>query len=46
MKEGTYKALLGVEKKPFKMEDNELIDLDFQANATIILCLSDEVFIK
>jgi len=41
--EGTHKALLGVEK-PSKMEDNGWMDLDVRAKATIILCLSDEVF--
>ena len=43
MKEGTHKALLDAEKKPSKMEDNEWVDLNVRANATIILCLSDEV---
>ena len=28
VKEGTHKALLGVEKKPFKMEDDEWVDLN------------------
>jgi len=43
VKEGTHKALLGIEKKPSKMEDDEWNDIDFRAKATIILCLSDEV---
>ena len=43
MKEGTHKALLGIEKKPSKMEDDEWNDIDFSAKATIILCLSDDV---
>ena len=44
MKENTHKALLGAEKKPSNMEDDEWVDLDVRANDTIILCLSDEVF--
>ena len=43
VKEGTHKALLGTEKKPLKMEDDEWKDIDFRAKTTIILCLSDEV---
>ena len=43
VKEGTHKALLGIEKKLSKMEDNEWNDIDFPAKATIILCLSDKV---
>jgi len=43
VKEGTHKALLGAKKKPSKMEDDEWMDLDVRAKATIILCLSDEV---
>ena len=43
VKEGTHKALFGIEKKPSKMEDNEWNDIDFRVKATIILCLSDEV---
>ena len=43
VKEGTHETLLGVEKKPAKMEDDEWNDIDFHAKATIILCLSDEV---
>ena len=42
-KEGTYKALLGIEKKPSKMEDDEWNDIDFRIKATIILYLADEV---
>ena len=38
VKEGTHKALLSIEKKPSKMEDDK-----WEAKATIILCLSDEV---
>ena len=43
VKEGTHKALLGIEKKPSKMENDEWNDIDFRAKATTILCLSDEV---
>ena len=43
MKEGTHKALLGIENKPSKMEDDEWNNIDFRAKATIILCLSDEI---
>ena len=43
VKEGTHKALLGIEKKLSKMEDDEWNDIDFRAKATIILCLSDEI---
>jgi len=43
MKEGTYKALLSIEKKASKIEDDEWKDIDFRANGTIILYLSDEV---
>ena len=43
VKEGTHKVLLGIEKKPSKMEDNECNDIDFRTKATIILCLSDKV---
>ena len=42
VKEGTHKALLGIEKKTSKMEDDER-NIDFHAKATIILCLSDEI---
>ena len=42
MKEGIYKALLGIEKKPSKMEDDKWNDIDFHATATIILYLLDE----
>ena len=42
MKEGTPKVL-GIEKKPSKMEDDEWNDIDFRAKAMIILYLSDEV---
>ena len=38
-----HKAVLGIEKKPLKMKDDELNDIEFRAKATIILCLSDEV---
>ena len=40
---GTHKTLLGIEKKPSKMEEDEWNDIDFRAKATIILCISDEV---
>jgi len=43
VKEGTHKALLGIEKKPSKMEDDEWNDIDFRAKAMIILCPSDVV---
>jgi len=43
VKEGTHKTLLGAEKKPSKMKDDEWNDIDFRVKATIILCLSDEV---
>ena len=46
VKEGTYKTLLGIEKKPSNMEDDEWNDIDFRGKATIILCLSDEVLYK
>jgi len=42
VKEDTHKALLGIEKKPSKMEDDEWNDIDF-AKATVIVCLSNEV---
>ena len=42
VKEGTHKTLLGVEKKPLKMED-EWNNINFFAKATIILCLLDEI---
>ena len=45
VKEGTHKALLGVEKKSSQMEDDKWNDGDFCAKAMIILCLSDEVLI-
>ena len=35
--------MLGIGKKPSKMEDDEWNDIDFCAKATIILCLSDEI---
>ena len=41
--EGTHKTLLGIEKKPSKMDDDEWNDIDFHTKATIILCLSDEI---
>ena len=31
VKECTYKALLGIKKKPLKMEDDEWNDIDFRA---------------
>jgi len=43
VKKGIHKALLGIEKKPLKMEDDEWNDIDFHAKAMIILCLSDVV---
>ena len=44
LKEGTHKVLLGIKKKPSKIEDDEWNDIDFRAKTTIILCLSDEIF--
>ena len=44
VKKSTHKTLLGIEKKPLKMKDDEWNDIDFSAKARIILCLSDEVF--
>ena len=41
--EGTHKDLLGIEKKPSKMGDDEWNDINFRAKTTIIMCLSDEV---
>ena len=43
VKKGTHKALLGIEKKPSMMEDDEWNDIDFGVKVTIILSLSDEV---
>jgi len=40
VKEGTHKALLGIEKKLSKMNDDEWIDMHFRAKVMIILCLS------
>ena len=40
VKEGTQKALFGIEKKPSKMDDDERNDIDFRVKVTIILCLS------
>ena len=42
MKEGTHKTLLGIEKKPSKMDD-EWNDINFRSKAMFILCLLDEV---
>ena len=36
VKEGTHKVLLGAEKKQSKMKNDEWVDLDIRANATII----------
>ena len=41
--EGTHKALLGIKKKPSKMENDEWNVIDFRQKATIILCLLDEI---
>jgi len=38
VKDGTHMTLLGIEKQPSKMEDDEWNDIDFRAKATIILC--------
>jgi len=43
VKDDIYKALLGAEKKPSKMEDDEWNIIDLRAKAMITLCLSDEV---
>ena len=43
VKEVTHKVMLGIEKKPSKMKDDEWNDIDFRTKTTIILCLSDEV---
>ena len=43
VRESTHKTLLGIEKKPSKMKDDEWNDIDFYAKPTIMLCLSDEV---
>jgi len=43
VKVSTHKVLLGIEKKPSKMEDDEWNDIDLRVRATIILCLSDEI---
>ena len=40
--EGTHKALLDIEKKPSKMEDDEWNDIDFHTKTTIKLYRSDE----
>ena len=40
--EGTHKVLIDAEKKS-KMEDDEWMDFNVRAKATIILCISDEV---
>jgi len=32
---GIHKALLGAEKKPSKMEDDEWVDLDIRGKATL-----------
>ena len=44
VKEDIHKALLGIEKNPTKMEDDEGNDIDFHAKATIILCSSDALY--
>ena len=43
VKKGTHKALLGIKKKPLKMEDDEWNDINFCAMVTIIPYLSYEV---
>ena len=43
VKEGTHKILLSIEKKSSKMKNDEWNDIDFRANMTIILFLSNEV---
>ena len=43
MKKSTHKTLVGIEKKPLKIEDDEWNDIDSRTKATIIMCLSDEV---
>ena len=41
IKEGTHKILLGIEKKPSKMDDDKWNNIDFRAKTMIIL--SDDV---
>ena len=43
IKEGTYKVLQGISKKPSDMGEDDWKDIDYRVRATIILCLSDEV---
>jgi len=43
VKKGTRKAMLDIEKKPSKIEDNERNAIDFLTKATIILCLLGEI---
>jgi len=43
VKKGTHKALLRIEKKSSKMEDDEWNDIDFRAKTIMILCLSGEI---
>jgi len=38
VKEGIHKALLGIEKKPSKMEDDEWNDIDFRAQRRRSYC--------
>ena len=42
VKEGIHKALLGIEKKRSKIEDDEWNYIDFRTKGRIMLCLSDE----
>src|SRR3954471_6756750 len=43
VKEGTYQALQGIRKKPSTMGEDDWMEINVKAKATIILCLSDEV---
>ena len=43
VKEGTHKTLLGIEKKPSKIEDDKWNEINFCTKAMIILYLSNEV---
>src|SRR5436189_6013132 len=43
IKEGTYQALQGIRKKSSTMGEDDWKKIDIKAEATIILCLSDEV---
>src|SRR4051812_14039632 len=44
VKEGTYQARQGIRKKPSTMGEDGWKEIVIKVKATIILCLSDEVF--